>query len=166
MAIRSLALFLDGLQPGDLCRRGCKSYLVRSSLLGHCEDHRFQRIDVVGKQAKPWEAIENKNSRFPNRYSHMIVADRFQPVSNGRLTLAGRIFFQSSLAQRRHQLRMVQTASAPAMCPTSRSLGLPEFSNSGKPRRRPPNDPNTVRPLQSKVSANFPAPFAVECSDA
>jgi len=38
---------LDGLQPGDLCRRGYKPALVRSLLAGHRNDHRFQRIDVV-----------------------------------------------------------------------------------------------------------------------
>ncbi|ERM00639.1 hypothetical protein Q644_25620 [Brucella intermedia 229E] len=41
--------------------------------------------------------IEHKCGHFPNHYTIMIhlAAGRYQPVSNGRRTLAGRIFFQS-----------------------------------------------------------------------
>jgi hypothetical protein len=45
---------------------------------------------------------EHKNSRFPNNYNTMIhlAAATLQPSDNGRLTLAGRIFFQSNPARR------------------------------------------------------------------
>ncbi|PWJ82315.1 hypothetical protein C7441_10983 [Pseudaminobacter salicylatoxidans] len=41
--------FLDCLQPGDLGRRRCKTNFVCSTLLGHREDQRLQRINIVGK---------------------------------------------------------------------------------------------------------------------